>query len=172
MTVKMGKNVNVGDNVIIERSPNQRSGCVGFTCGAFDLLHAGHALMLQEAKAQCDFLVVAVQSDPSLDRTEKNTPVQSYDERITMVSSIKFVDEVILYDTEEDLFNLLKELKPNIRIVGADWEGKKFTGSDLSIPIYFNSRNHGWSTSDLRRRVYEAECAAMLDITSVCKEKA
>ena len=129
----------------------------GFTCGAFDLLHAGHALMLKEAREQCDYLIVGVQSDPNLDRLHKNKPIQSYDERITMVKAIRYVDEVVLYDTEEDLVNLLKMLFPDVRIVGADWEGKEFTGCELPITIYFNSRDHGWSTSDLRNRVYEAE---------------
>ena len=130
---------------------------IGFTCGAFDLLHAGHALMLEEAKSQCSWLIVAVQSDPSLDRPIKNKPIQDYDERITMVQSIKWVDEVVCYDTEDQLYNLLIDLKPDIRIVGTDWKGKTFTGSELPIPVYFNSRNHTLSTSDLRKRVYEAE---------------
>ena len=82
---------------------------VGFTWGAFDLLHAGHALMLEEAKKQCDYLIVAVQSDPSTDRTNKNSPVQSYEERITMVKAIKWVDEVRLYDTETLLYKMLQE---------------------------------------------------------------
>lgn len=130
---------------------------VGFTCGAFDLLHAGHALMLAEAREQCDHLIVAVQSDPSLDRPEKNSPVQSYEERLTMVESIRWVDDVICYDTEQDLYRLLVELSPDVRIVGADWRGKEFTGHDLDINVYFNSRDHGWSTSDLRARVHAAE---------------
>ena len=135
-----------------------REGKIGFTCGAFDLLHAGHVLMLEEAKSQCDYLIVGLQSDPSLDRLDKNRPIQFYDERIIVVKAIRHVDEVVLYDTEEDLVNLLKAIQPDIRIVGADWEGKSFTGHELPITIYFNSRDHGWSTSDLRKRVYEAGC--------------
>jgi glycerol-3-phosphate cytidylyltransferase len=130
---------------------------IGFTCGAFDLLHAGHVLMLKEARQQCDYLIVGVQSNPNFDRPYKNQPIQSYEERITMVKAIRYVGEVVLYDTEEDLCGLLQRLKPEVRIVGADWEGKKFTGSHLPIEIYFNSRDHGWSTSDLRQRVYDAE---------------
>ena len=103
----------------------------GFTCGAFDLLHAGHALMLKEAKEQCDYLIVGVQYDPSLDRPNKNRPVQSYEERVTMVKSIKYVDEVVLYETEEDLYSLLEKIMPDVRIIGSDWKGKKFTGHDL-----------------------------------------
>ena len=130
---------------------------IGFTSGAFDLLHAGHALMLKEAKDQCDHLIVAIQSDPSINRPEKNSPVQSYEERTIMVKAIKWDDEVRFYDTENDLCELLKEINPDVRIVGADWQGKQFTGCELPIKIYFNSRDHGWSTSDLRDRVYRAE---------------
>ena len=130
---------------------------IGFTCGAFDILHTGHVLMLEEATAQCDHLIVGVQSDPSTDRPEQNRPIQGYDERIIMVKSIRYVDETVLYDTEEDLINLLKKINPDVRILGADWEGKKFTGHDLDIECYFNSRSHSWSTSNLRKRIYEAE---------------
>ena len=140
------------DNVSVE-SPydvyKKTSLRVGFTCGAFDLLHAGHALMLCEAKAQCDHLIVAVQSDPSIDRPEKNKPIQSYDERITMVNAIRWVDEVRTYDSEDELYKLLQEISPDVRIVGADWKGKKYTGHDLDIEIYFNTRDHSWSTSCL-----------------------
>ena len=136
---------------------------VGFTCGAFDLLHAGHALMLEEAKDQCDYLIVGVQDDPSLDRPDKNKPVQSYTERVTMVRAIKYIDEVVLYETEEDLANLLKELMPDLRILGDDWKNKPFTGHDLPIEIYFNSRDHGWSTTKLRERVYLSEKSKKLD---------
>jgi glycerol-3-phosphate cytidylyltransferase len=132
---------------------------VGFTCGTFDLLHTGHALMLEEARDQCDWLVVGVQSDPSLDRRNKNKPIQAYDERVAMVQSIKWVDEVCCYDTEDQLYNLLIEINPAIRIVGADWKGRKFTGHDLDIAVFFNTRDHDYSTSNLRERVYLAEAA-------------
>jgi glycerol-3-phosphate cytidylyltransferase len=127
---------------------------IGFTCGAFDLLHAGHILMLKEARTMCDYLVVGVQTDPSVDRPSKNKPIQNFDERIMQVQAIKYVDEVMVYDTEKRLVELLKDLKPHIRIVGADWKGEKFTGHDLPIEVYFNSRDHDWSTNDLRMRVY------------------
>lgn len=130
---------------------------VGFTCGSFDLLHAGHALMLEEAKSYCDYLIVAIQSDPTLDRESKNKPVQSYEERIIMLKAIRYVDEITYYDTENDLYELLKRIKPDVRIIGSDWQGKQYTGYDLDIPVIFNSRNHGYSSSELRRRVYEAE---------------
>ena len=132
---------------------------VGFTCGAFDLLHAGHALMLEECKEHCTHLIVGVQYNPNFDRPDKNRPIQSYQERIIMVNAIKFVDEVVLYETEEDLYELLQNLNPDVRILGADWKDKEFTGHDLPIKVVFNSRDHGYSTTDLRTRVFVAESA-------------
>lgn len=129
----------------------------GFTCGAFDLLHAGHALMLKECRDHCDYLIVGLQKDPSIDRSNKNKPVQSYEERDIMIKSIKWVDTVVYYDTESDLYELLQKLDIDIRIIGDDWRGKKYTGWDLKIPVAFNSRDHGYSTSALRERVYHAE---------------
>jgi len=129
---------------------------VGFTCGTFDLLHAGHALMLKECKNYCDYLIVGVQSDPSIDRKEKNKPVQTFVERITMVQSIKWVDEIVQYNTESDLYRLLEQLSIDVRIVGTDWKHKKFTGHDLPIKVIFNSRDHGYSSSELKKRVYES----------------
>ena len=129
----------------------------GFTCGAFDLLHAGHALMLKECKEYCDYLIVGLQRDPSIDRSSKNKPVQEYEERDIMLRSIKWVDEVIYYDTESDLYDILKTGDIDVRILGADWRGKPFTGHDLPIRTEFNSRDHGYSTSSLRERVSHAE---------------
>lgn len=134
---------------------------VGFTCGAFDLFHAGHALMLEEAKHHCDYLVVGLQSNPALDRPIKNTPVQSIVERQVQVKACRYVDEVIVYDTEKDLEDLLKTLPIDVRIIGSDYSGKEFTGKDYcirnSIEIVYNRRNHSFSTTDLRTRVYQAE---------------
>ena len=136
----------------------QKRKIVGITFGSFDLCHYGHVLMFEECKQYCDYLIVGVQSDPSIDRPEKNSPIQSHEERLGLVNSIKFVDEVKSYNTESDLVDMLKEVNPDIRILGADHEGTKFTGYELSsIKIIFNSRDHGYSTSELRRRVYEAE---------------
>lgn len=128
-------------------------GIVGFTCGAFDLMHAGHAMMLEECKTHCDYLVVGIQSDPSKDRAKKNRPVMSYEERIILVKSNRWVDETVLYDTEADLVEILKALKPDVRILGADWKNQTFTGYTLPIKTVFNERNHDFSTSSLRRRV-------------------
>ena len=130
---------------------------VGITFGSFDLCHYGHALMFEECKQYCDYLIVGVQSDPSIDRPEKNSPIQSHKERLGIVSSIKFVDEVKPYDTESDLIKVLKEVNPDVRILGADHEGTEFTGHELPIKCIFNSRDHGYSTSELRRRVFESE---------------
>lgn len=127
----------------------------GFTCGAFDLLHAGHVLMLKEAREQCDYLIVGLQTDPSIDRPEKNKPVQSLEERTIQLEGCKYVDEIILYNSEEDLYLLLRGIKPDIRIIGADWKGKKYTGHDLPIKMYFNSRDHSYSSTDLRKRINE-----------------
>ncbi len=129
----------------------------GITFGSFDLCHYGHALMFEECKQHCDYLIVGVQSDPSIDRPEKNSPIQSHTERLGIVKSLKFVDEVIPYDSERDLIEILKKINPDIRILGADHKGKKFTGHELPIRCIFNSRDHGYSTSELRKRVYESE---------------
>lgn len=129
----------------------------GITFGSFDLCHYGHVLMFEECKKYCDYLIVGVQSDPSIDRPEKNSPIQSHTERLGIVRSLKFVDKVIPYDSEKDLIKILKKINPDIRILGADHEGKKFTGHELPIRCVFNSRDHGYSTSELRKRVYESE---------------
>lgn len=136
----------------------------GFTCGSFDLLHAGHVQMLQECKSVCDHLIVGVQSDPTIDRPQKNKPVQSLEERVCMVRAIRWVDEVVTYDTEADLRRLLSALRIDVRIIGADWKGRPYTGAELPIAVYFNSRDHGLSTSELRRRVVAAELAQGLEL--------
>ncbi len=130
---------------------------IGFTCGSFDLLHAGHILMLEEAKRQCDHLIVGLHSDPSIDRSEKNKPVQSVEERKIVLQGIKWVDEIRVYDTEEELYNMLIIISPEVRILGIDWKGKEYTGHDIGLRVHFNSRGHSWSTRELRKRVYNAE---------------
>ncbi len=134
----------------------------GFTAGCFDLLHAGHYLMFQEAKEHCDHLTVFLQTDPSIDRPEKNKPIESLEERIIKLMSCKFVDSVKVYTTEKELYNLMQFEKWDIRIIGADHKGKPYTGDDLEIPVYFNSRDHDYSTTNLRKRTYEAEHAKTL----------
>lgn len=134
---------------------------VGFTCGAFDILHTGHTLMLKECKDVCDYLIVGLQIDPSVDRKSKNSPVQDLEERRIMLESIKYVDEIRVYKTERDLLVMLVELHKEhpdmVRILGADWMGRPFTGHQLKIRTYFNSRDHGYSSSSLRERIFLAE---------------
>ncbi|MEN9881481.1 MAG: hypothetical protein RLZZ308_664 [Candidatus Parcubacteria bacterium] len=132
---------------------------IGFTCGAFDLCHAGHMLMFKECKEHCDYLIVGLHTDPTLDRPTKNKPVQTLEERRIQLESVKYVDKVITYDTEADLYALLQDNPHHIdvRIIGADWKGEPFTGHDLPIEVVFNSRNHNYSSSELRKRIKEAE---------------
>ena len=124
----------------------------GFTCSCFDLLHAGHILMLKDAKEQCDYLIVGLQTDPTLDRPEKNKPIQSYMERYIQLSAIKYVDEIIPYATEEEWLALLNHLPVHIRIIGEDYRGKDFTGKD-AVPVHYNKRQHNYSTSSLRKKI-------------------
>ena len=135
---------------------------VGFTCSTFDLLHAGHILMLAEAKSICDYLIVGIQSDPTIDRPDvKNKPVQSIVERYVQLSAVKFIDEIIVYDTERDLEDLLMFLPITIRVIGEEYRDKSFTGKniceDRGIKIFYNSRTHIFSSSELRQRTYQSE---------------
>jgi len=125
---------------------------IGFTCGAFDLLHAGHIVMLKEAKSQCDHLIVGIQTDPSIDRQEKNQPIQSVFERYIQLSAVKYIDEIIPYDTEESLLDLLEATPIHIRFVGEDYVERNFTGKGLH-EIYYTSRAHSFSTTQLRQRL-------------------
>ena len=129
---------------------------IGFTCSCFDLLHAGHVSMLKEANSVCDYLIVGLQTDPSIDG-RKPKPVQSVYERYTQLKACKYVHEIIPYDTEDDLFALLVTLHIDIRIIGEDYMQKDFTGMELGIPIHFNSRKHSWSTTNLKKRVVQHE---------------
>lgn len=125
----------------------------GFTCSAFDLLHSGHIAMLEEAKTKCDYLIVGLHTNPQIDRREKNKPLQTVLERFIQLKGCKFVDEIIPYDTEEDLYNLLQIFRPDIRILGEEYKDKQFTGYDLPIEVYFNIRRHNYSSSKLRQRI-------------------
>jgi glycerol-3-phosphate cytidylyltransferase len=134
-----------------------------FTASCFDLLHPGHILMLQDAKSQGDVLIVGLHTDPTINRSTKNRPVQTLEERRIMIHSVRYVDEIIEYSTEGDLYQIIVNLAPDLRVLGSDWQGKKYTGCHLDIPVYFHLRAHDWSTSGLRRRVWEAEWARRLD---------
>ena len=130
---------------------------IGFTCGAFDLLHAGHVVMLQEAKRHCDYLLVGLQTDPSIDRQEKNRPVQSVYERWVQLSAINVVDKVIPYDTEQSLIDLLESQSIDVRFVGEDYKDKSFTGDSLPIRVVYTNRKHSFSTTNLRKQVVQSE---------------
>ena len=135
---------------------------IGFTCSTFDLFHAGHIIMLKEAKDQCDYLIVGLQTDPTIDRPkEKNKPVQSVFERFVQLQACKYVDEVVVYATEKDLIDILLSYPINVRILGEEYENRDFTGRkecmNRGILFYFNKREHSFSTTELRQRVVAAE---------------
>ncbi len=134
---------------------------VGFTCSTFDLFHAGHIMMLKEAKSVCDYLIVGLQTDPTLDRKEKNKPVQTIFERYVQLDSCKYVDEIIVYGTEKELVDILLSYPINVRILGQEYAEKDFTGKkeciNRGIELHFNQRQHSFSTTELRNRVVYAE---------------
>jgi glycerol-3-phosphate cytidylyltransferase len=140
---------------------------IGFTCSTFDLFHAGHLLMLEEAKKQCDYLIVGLQTDPTIDRPkDKNKPVQTVFERWIQVESCKYVDKVIPYATEKELIDILLSYPIDVRILGDEYENKSFTGRQecvsKGIEFYFNKRQHTFSTTELRQRVVDAEAEKLL----------
>lgn len=128
---------------------------IGFTCSTFDLLHAGHIQMLREAKEQCDYLIVGLQMDPSHDRDNKNPPIQTIVERYSQLKAVRYVDEIIPYSTEQDLEDILELYTINVRILGEEYRDKEFTGKDIcrkrDIELFFNKRDHRFSTSKLRQ---------------------
>jgi glycerol-3-phosphate cytidylyltransferase len=132
---------------------------IGFTCSTFDLLHSGHVAMLREAKTTCDYLICALQNDPSVDRPEKNKPIQNIVERQAQLAAIKYVDEILVYNTEEELLDILAMYHIDVKIMGEEYRDKDFTGRELckqrDIDFYFNKRDHRFSTSNLRKRVEE-----------------
>ena len=130
---------------------------IGFTCSTFDLFHAGHIMMLKEAKEQCEYLIVGLQTDPTLDRANKNKPVQGVFERYVQLKACVYVNEVVVYATEKELRDILLSYKIDVRILGEEYQGKDFTGYDIPMEFYFNQRRHSFSTSELRQRVMEAE---------------
>ena len=146
-------------NKMIELKKDSKK--IGITFSAFDLFHAGHVSMLAEAKNHCDYLIVGLQTDPTLDRDTKNRPVQSIVERQIQVGACRYVDEIIVYQTEKDLEDILLTLPINVRILGAEYMHKEFTGRAIcesrGIQLVFNSRDHSFSSSNLRKRVAEAE---------------
>ena len=140
---------------------NSNKKTIGITFSAFDLFHAGHVKMLEEAKIKCDYLIVGLQLDPSVDRPKKNKPSQSIIERYVQLKACKYVDEIIPYVTEEDLIDILSSFKIDIRIIGEEYKEKNFTGKDYCIKkkiyIYYNKREHRFSSSALRNQVSKSE---------------
>lgn len=136
-------------------------GRIGFTCSTFDLLHAGHITMLEEAKHHCDYLIVGLQNDPTEDRPEKNAPVQTIVERQIQLAAVKYVDEIVVYNTEQDLVDLLLTLPIDVRVLGDEYKNKDFTGKDIAkqrgSKIVYNGRDHSFSSTSLRKRVHLAE---------------
>ena len=134
---------------------------IGFTCSTFDLLHAGHIAMLREAKEHCDYLIVGIQTDPTIDRPEKNKPIQSVFERYVQLKGCSYIDEIIPYATEQDLKDILLTYTLNRRFIGEEYRDKEFTGKqicvDKGIELYYNKRQHSFSTSNLRKRISEAQ---------------
>jgi len=134
----------------------------GITASTFDLLHAGHITMLKEAHNQCDYLICALQTDPTIDRpTSKNKPIQSLVERYIQLEAVKYVDEIVVYQTEKDLEDLLRVMDVQTRILGEEYRNCNFTGKDIcearGIKLYFNKREHSFSTTELRERIYAAK---------------
>ncbi len=138
----------------------------GFTCSTFDLFHAGHIIMLKEARSVCDYLIVGLQTDPTLDRKEKNKPVQSIFERYVQLQACKYVDEIVVYATEKDLVDILLSYPIDVRILGDEYEHKAFTGRQecisKGIKFYFNKREHTFSSTELRQRVIDAEAEKLM----------
>jgi glycerol-3-phosphate cytidylyltransferase len=134
---------------------------IGFTASTFDLFHAGHIMMLKESKSQCDYLIVGLQTDPTIDRPQKNKPVQTVFERFIQLQACKYVDEVVVYATEKELVDILLSYPIDVRIVGNEYKDKEFTGKEEcrnhNIDIYYNKREHSFSTTELRQRVVTAE---------------
>lgn len=141
---------------------------IGITFSAFDLLHAGHVKMLEDAKRQCDYLIVGLQTDPTLDRPEKNRPTQSVVERYIQLKGCKFVDEIVPYATEQDLEDILRSFKVDVRILGDEYQDKNFTGrkycEEKGIELYFNSRDHRFSSSSLRKEVADKENSKLVKL--------
>jgi glycerol-3-phosphate cytidylyltransferase len=136
---------------------------IGVTFSCWDLLHSGHNLFLRDAKSKCDILCVGLQTDPTIDRPEKNKPIQSLEEREIQIQSCRYVDYYFVYDTEKSLYDSIVYLSPNIRFLGDDYIGKKFTGDDLPIEIDYHVRSsHTYSTTNLRKMIYLMELEKIL----------
>lgn len=140
---------------------------IGITFSAFDLLHAGHIKMLEDAKRQCDYLICGLQTDPTLDRPEKNRPIQTVVERYIQLKACAYVDEVVPYATEQDLEDILRSFKIDVRILGEEYKDKNFTGrtycEEKGIELYYNRRDHRFSSSGLRKEVADKEMTKLAE---------
>ena len=136
-------------------------GKIGITCSTFDFLHAGHVVMLEEAKRHCDYLIAALQVDPTIDREDKSRPIQSIVERQIQLAGVKFVDDIVMYNTEKDLEDLFLTLPLDVRIIGEEYRNNLFTARTIchkrNIAIIYNKRDHSFSTTDLRNRTVRSE---------------
>lgn len=130
---------------------------IGFTCGAMDLLHAGHVLMLKECREQCDYLIVGLEIDPSVDRPDKKKPVETLEERMVRLQGCRYVDEIVVYKDEIDLYDLLIKINPDVRFMGADWKNKSNYSRDRlpDMKVIYNSRDHNYSSSNLKKRIVD-----------------
>ncbi len=133
---------------------------IGLVCSAFDMLHAGHMLMLKDAKDHCDVLIAGLQVDPSVTHASyrgkiKEQPILSLEERRIILEGTRYIDKIFEYDTEENLFEIIRNLEPHIRILGSDWRGKHATGQEFAQTMYYHERTHGYSTTEIKRRIHE-----------------
>lgn len=142
---------------------------IGITCSAFDLFHAGHVKMLEEARKHCDYLIAALQTNPTIDRPEKNKPVQSVVERYVQLDACKWVDQIVPYETEKDLEDIFSSFNIDVRIIGEEYKNKEFTARGIcerrGIKIVFNTRDHGFSSSELRKRIHNEESKLGVKVT-------
>ena len=125
----------------------------GLIAGNFDVIHPGYVRYFKDAKDHCDHLIIALHEDPTIERPNKSKPILNKEERTEILLSIKFIDEVVYYNTESELLGLLSKIKPHVRILGSDYKGKKFTGDNLGIPVYFHKRDHNWSTTRFKNLI-------------------
>lgn len=140
---------------------DKQNGIIGITCSTFDLLHAGHIIMLEECKKYCDYLICALQVDPTIDRPEKNKPIQTLVERYIQLDAVQYVNKIIPYNNEEELETLFSSLDLDVRIIGEEYKDKNFTGKEIcqnrGIKLVYNKRDHDFSTTNLRKRIHMQE---------------
>ena len=143
---------------------------IGITCSAFDLFHAGHVKMLEEAKSHCDYLIVALQTNPTIDRPKKNKPIQSVVERYIQLAACKWVDQIVPYETEKDLEDIFLTFDIHVRIIGDEYQSKQFTAREIcsnrGIEIIYNKRDHSFSSTELRKRIYNEELKNQVKVPS------